>query len=235
MTATVTELDPFAILDAEAARLDQFFGSLSGSDWDRPSRAEGWSVRDVLGHLAGGEAYNHACLNDEVPAFLATVGDAGVQGIDGFNQWTVDQRHDLPVDDVLAEWRGTNRWTRDRLRALGRDAELPTMAGPYPVGLQALHLASEIATHADDVGARAVGPDEPSRTDWRLRFGRYALTERDAPPSVELSEPDGRVIVTADAGSAQLSPAEFVEATVGRLPADHPLDDQVRQSLRCLA
>ncbi|WP_289850103.1 hypothetical protein [Actinoallomurus purpureus] len=33
----------------------------------------------------------------------------------------------------------------------------------------------------------------------------------------------------------RLTPAKFVEATVGRLPADHPLDADLRDALRCLA
>lgn len=235
MTAAVTDLDPFELLDAEADRLDRFFGSLQGAEWDNPSRASGWSVRDVLAHLAGEESYNHACLNDDVAGFLSSLSEAGVADLDAFNEWCVQQRRSLPVQDVLAEWRAADGWTRQRLRALGRDAQLPTMAGPYPVGLQALHIASEFATHADDVSAPTSGEEEPSRTDWRGRVGRFALSEKEDAASVEVSEPDGRVIVEGSGETAQLSPAEFVEATVGRLPDEHPLDQRLRAALRCLA
>jgi len=45
-------LDPFALLDNEAGRLDAFLSGLGQSGWKRPSRCAGWTVRDVLGHLA---------------------------------------------------------------------------------------------------------------------------------------------------------------------------------------
>jgi mycothiol maleylpyruvate isomerase-like protein len=44
-------LDPFALLDGEAERLDAFFSGLGESGWNRASRCAGWTVRDVLGHL----------------------------------------------------------------------------------------------------------------------------------------------------------------------------------------
>ncbi len=235
MSSTVEGLDPFDILDAETATLERFFSSRQAADWDGPSRAAGWSVRDVLAHLAGEEGYNHACLDDELDTFTEKLRDAGVNGLGDFNQWCVDQRRKLPIEDVLAEWRAASGRTRRELRALGPDAQLSTMAGPYPVGLQTLHFGSEYATHADDVGAAGDMADEPSRTDWRMRFGQFALTERNAAVSVEVSEPSGRVHVELPGASARLSPAEFVSATVGRLPDDHPLDPRLREALRCLA
>jgi mycothiol maleylpyruvate isomerase-like protein len=42
-------LDPFALLDGEAERLDAFFSGLGESGWTRASRCAGWTVRDVLG------------------------------------------------------------------------------------------------------------------------------------------------------------------------------------------
>jgi mycothiol maleylpyruvate isomerase-like protein len=51
-------LDPFAILDLEALRLDAFFSSLKDSGWTRASRCANWTVRDVLGHLLSGEDYH---------------------------------------------------------------------------------------------------------------------------------------------------------------------------------
>ena len=64
-------LDPFALLDTEAGRLDVFLSGLGESGWNRASRRAGWTVRDVLGHLAAGEDYRRACLDGTVAAFLA--------------------------------------------------------------------------------------------------------------------------------------------------------------------
>ncbi|MEV6158760.1 maleylpyruvate isomerase family mycothiol-dependent enzyme [Nonomuraea sp. NPDC052129] len=228
------EFDPFDIFDAEAARLDRFFAGLDDAGWARPSRCEGWSVRDVLGHLAGEELYNHACLDGNVQDLLARLAREGVNGFHDFNEWSVRQRRDMPVEQVLAEWRTENADTRRRMRDLGRDASLDTMAGPYPVGLQAFHYDSEYATHADDVGAPVTEEEAEGRTRWRVAVGRFALSEQEAEVQVEQTAEE-RVVVRTDGLSAALSPQEFVEATVGRLPVGHDLDPRIASALRCLA
>ncbi|MCC5574680.1 maleylpyruvate isomerase family mycothiol-dependent enzyme [Microtetraspora sp. AC03309] len=228
------DLDPFDIFDAEAARLDRFFSSLDDEGWRRPSRCAGWSVRDVLGHLAGEELYNHACLDGDLDGLFAMLEREGVGGgYNSFNDWCVRQRRDRPVGDVLEEWRGQNAETRARMRALGRDATLTTSAGPYPVDLQTFHYGSEYATHGDDVGAPVSAEEAGARTLWRVRFGLFTLREQGAAVRAEPS--DDHVEVRVDGATARLPYAEFVEATVGRLPADHPLDTEIAMALRCLA
>ncbi|MCO5993302.1 maleylpyruvate isomerase family mycothiol-dependent enzyme [Actinoallomurus rhizosphaericola] len=231
MTA-LDDLDPFAIFDAEAERLDRFFSGLKDDDWARPSRCEGWTVRDVLAHLAGEEDYNHACLDDDLEGLWTRLEKNGVSGLAGFNDWCVRTRRSMPVEEVLDEWRTRNGDTRRRMRDLGRDARLPTMAGPYPVGLQAFHYASEYATHGDDVGVPV--DDARERTAWRVVVGRFALEEKGSP--VEAAEDDdGDLVVRTPQALGRLTPAEFVDATVGRLPGNHPLDPGLRDALRCLA
>ncbi|MGI5153697.1 maleylpyruvate isomerase family mycothiol-dependent enzyme [Microbispora sp. CA-102843] len=228
-------LDPFDIFDTEAARLDRFFSSLDEDGWNRPSRCDGWTVRDVLAHLAGEELYNHACLDDDIDGFYELLEHEGVRGgFDGFNDWCVRKRHGLPVEQVLDEWRAKNRETRRRMRALGRDGTLHTSAGPYPAGLQTFHYDSEYATHADDVGAPVTADEAGDRLDWRVRVGVFVLEEQGSKARVERA--CGRLQAQVDDGlTADLTPEEFVDATVGRLPAEHPLDARVRGALRCLA
>jgi|SRR5690606_17065834 uncharacterized protein (TIGR03083 family) len=225
--------NPFDIFDTEAARLDRFFSGLDEEGWRRPSRAAGWSVRDVLGHLAGEELYNQACLDDTLDDLRKLMEREGIGGYEEFNEWCVRQRRNLPVGQVLDEWRTKNGDTRRRMRALGRDALLPTMAGPYPVGFQTFHYDSEYATHADDVGA-PVGEDEAeARTLWRVAVGRFALHEKD--PGVQVEQTADQIWVHAGDAEATLSYPEFVEATVGRLPEGHGLGPRLVKALRCLA
>ena len=67
--AALAGLNSFGIFDVEADRLDQFFAGLDAAGWAQPSRCAGWSVQDVLAHLAGAELYNHACLNADLDGF----------------------------------------------------------------------------------------------------------------------------------------------------------------------
>jgi hypothetical protein len=119
------------------------------------------------------------------------------------------------------------------MRALGPDALLETMAGPYPVDRQAFHYDSEYATHADDVGAPVSDEEAGNRTLWRVAVGRFALAERESKAQVEQTAEQIRV--SAGGVSASLALPEFVEATVGRLPEGHPLDPRLVSALRCLA
>jgi uncharacterized protein (TIGR03083 family) len=226
-------LDPYAVLDTEAARLDAYFSGLTGPDWTHPSRCEGWSVRDVLAHLAGEEMYNHACLDDDLDGLFALLEKEGVADLAGFNDWCVRQRRELPVADVMDEWRRTSADTRRRMREAGPNATLATMAGPYPVGWQTFHYCSEYATHADDVDVPVEPGEEPGRTAWRARVGRFVLAEQNSP--VRVTEIAGGFRVERDGRSAELSAADFVDATTGRLSPDHRLDPDLRTALVCLA
>ncbi|MFI6320061.1 maleylpyruvate isomerase family mycothiol-dependent enzyme [Nonomuraea sp. NPDC050556] len=226
----LTDYDPFDIFDAEAARLDEHFATLDADGWAQPSKCAGWSVRDVLAHLAGEELYNHAVLDNRVGELFTRLQGEGIAGFDEFNDWCVRQRRDMPVADVLTEWRAKNGETRRRMRELGRDAMVETAAGPYPNGLQAFHYDSEYATHADDVGA-PVAPDEAAyRVAWRVEVGLLALSEHGGKAQVEQTSDLVRVHV--DGETAELSLPQFVAATVGRA---QDVDERIAAALRCLA
>jgi hypothetical protein len=79
-----------------------------------------------------------------------------------------------------------------------------------------------------------VAPDErPGRTASRVSFGRFALTEQDAPVKTWISHDS--LTVELGALATGLSPENFVEATVGRLPQTYPIEPALRDALRCLA
>ena len=75
--AALAGLNPFGIFDVEAARLDHFFAGWTRRAGTGRRRCAGWSVQDVLAHLAGEELYNHACLNGDLDGFRAMVRAAG--------------------------------------------------------------------------------------------------------------------------------------------------------------
>jgi uncharacterized protein (TIGR03083 family) len=232
-------LEPFGIFDTEAERLARFFAHLDDAGWARPSRCEGWTIKDVLGHLAGEEMYNRACLDGDVAGFAARVRAAGFDGQGGyqaFNEWCVRERRAVPAAEVLTEWRSANARTRRLMRQRGsasRDATLETSVGPYPVWLQTFHYCSEFATHADDVGAPVAAHEEPGRTHWRVQVGLFALRERESPLRVETAGTGLRVRL--DGMSAQLAAADFVTATVDRLPHGFEIEPRLRSGLACLA
>lgn len=229
----VAQLDPFDLLRAENQRLDSFFRSLEADDWRRPTRCDGWTIRDLLGHLASNEEYNRACLDDDLQSLFQRAGGAGASDVDSFNAWGVKKRADHPVEQVLEEWSSAKSNFLRELCERGREGTIATAVGPYPAGHQALHLASEAATHADDVGAPVAEEEQVGRTNWRARVGRFALSENNNPITVETD--DGRNTVRLGEEEAVLTDDELVEATAGRLSEGHPLTGKLRSALRVLA
>ena len=125
-----------------------------------------------------------------------------------FNAIGVSDRKDKTPADLLDEFQRENGETRAKMRE--RDGEeLSTMAGPYPMRWQAWHLASELATHADDVGVPTTHKrEEETRRDWRARFARFALAE--SKPDVEVQLLDGGTWVRANGVEATLSDDDLV-------------------------
>ncbi len=222
-------IDPFGLLDVESARIDNHLARLHAGDWTRRSRCAGWSTRDVLAHLVGVEEYNRACLDDDLPEAMAKGAEAGATDVDGFNEWFIGACADRTTADLLTEWREANADFRRRMHERGRDGTMSTSIGTYPVGWQAFHLASELATHADDIGAWVARDERGFRTNWRARFSRFAIVEAERPVEIEVE--DGRNRVRAAGQEALLTDEELVEAAMGRLPADHRIPEALREAL----
>ncbi len=209
-------LDPYDLMDAEAARLDAFFAGLDRAGWEEPSACESWTVKDLLAHLAASEAYNRACMDDAIPALMAEMGAKGVTDMDSFNAVGVAERADRSPSEVLDEWRAECGETRRWLRA-HRGGEMPTMVGPYPVDWQAFHLANELAIHADDVGVPVAAGEAAAREAWLASVARFVVSETDKP--VTIAPAGGGFTVSSEGAEATLTPAMLVAAVNGRAPA----------------
>ncbi len=225
----LSDINPYDLMESEAARLEFYFGSLRGDDWDEPSACEGWSVKDVLAHLAGGEEYNRACLNGNVGPMFESYAARGATDVHSFNAIGVSDRKGKTPAELLDEFQRENGETRTKIRE--RDGEqLSTMAGPYPMRWQAWHLASELATHADDVGVPTTHKrEQETRRDWRARFARFALAE--SKPDVEVQRLDDGTRVRANGVEATLTDDQLVDAANGRLPDDTPVSPTLREAL----
>ncbi len=113
-------LDPYDLMATETARLDHFFGAASAATWDAASRCEGWSVRDVLAHLAASEDYNRACLDGTVQDFLADLGAKGAVDLASANDLGVHDFDGQAPGEILATWRERSASNREAIRARRR-------------------------------------------------------------------------------------------------------------------
>jgi len=222
------DLDPYDLMDAEAARLDDYFSGLGPADWSKPSRCEGWSVRDVLAHLTASEDYNHASLDGTVGAFLAAWGEKGATDLNTANEVGIRELDDRSTEQLVADWRLANAETRAKLRERDGD-DIDTSVGPYPARWQAFHLAFELAVHADDVGVPVTPAEADGRVAWEAAFGRFALKELDK--GLTFDAVNGTTRVQGDGFDTDLPDDVFVEAVAARLGPDAPLDAEQRALL----
>ena len=214
-------LDPYDLMAAESARLDAFFSAASDGDWQKPSRCAGWSLRDLLAHLASTEDYNQACLDGTVQQFLADVGAKGAVDLASANEIGIRELDDRTPAQILERWRTHSAQTRDAFRA--RDGgDVDSSVGAYPARWQAFHLAFELATHADDAYIPVSAGEAAARAEWQARFCRFAI--RELKPELSVEGGNGRTRVKGQGVDVELADDQFVLAAAARLPEDSDLD-----------
>ena len=221
-------LDPYDLMDTEAARLDGFFAGLDEAAWSRPTRCAGWTVRDLLAHLVASEDYNSASLNGTVGDFLGSLGARGATDLTSANELGIRDLDDRTPAQLIDDWRTVNGATRAGFR--DRDGtDVDTSVGAYSARWQAFHLAFELAVHADDVGVPVSAGERDARLAWQTKFGRFALKELNKDLAIEPG--NGTTHVKGDGLDVDLPDAEFVEAVAARVGDDSTLDAEARALL----
>lgn len=196
--------DPVAAYAAEARALDAFLSGLTGADWGHPSGCAGWTVADVVLHLAQSEESVVSAFDERDSAvpfapYLDRVGAAGGGVVDAVMAAAVEaERPDRP-GAAYERWRTANRAALARVGAADRSSRVPWVAVPLTVRTLAATRLSEHWIHSLDVreplGAAAPDTDRlwhVARLAWRTL--PYAFAE------VGASAPEVRLVLTGPAG-----------------------------------
>jgi len=225
----------FDDLEAELDRLDSILAGLRPDQWATESGAPGWTVTDVVLHLAQTE---EAVVVSGAAAAAGATGESWRRS-DESTDAAVERRvqaERAPADEVFARWRAARRQALATLRSADPDVRLVWVeASLKPATLATTRLAEHWA-HGLDV----TGPlDIPFPDTGRLRhvawLGHstlpyaFALAGQDVHPLYcELTAPDGTAVWqlgSPDAGSTVTGPAgAFCRVGARRLsPADSGL------------
>ena len=222
-------LNADALFDEEARRIDEYLSTLPDEEWERPSRCEGWSVRDVAAHLLADETYFKANLDGTVKDLMATFKEKGLKNLGEINDSGIAEQADKTNQQIVAEWRERNAETRRGFRERA-NGKVDTSVGEYPARWQCFHLATELAVHADDMYVPITDNEHESRRAWRAVFSRFALKE--SKPDVEVAVTnDGRTRVSKGEMSFEVDDDVLIEGVASRLDATSGVDDKTRDIL----
>src|SRR6516164_8751496 len=203
----------FDDLEAEQDRLEEILGGLDGAQWLAPSAAAGWTVADVVLHLAQSEE-----------AVMASASGASLRAGPGSGA-TVDQIMDDLVraereepSRIFRRWREARRGAVSALRMADPGQPMSWVEAPLKPATMATTRLAEHWAHGLDI----TGPlDIPFPDTGRLRhvawLGHstlpyaFALAGQDVHPLYcELTAPDGTAVWqlgSPDAGSTVTGPA----------------------------
>ena len=224
----------FDDLAAEQERLEGILGGLDEAHWRSPSGAAGWTIADVVLHLAQSEESVVATVSGR--DLRAGLPDRAGRTVDGLIAELVRAERGQAPDAVFGRWQRARRAALDALRAADPDRPLQWVAAPVkPTTLATTRLAEHWAHGLDITGPFGIEFRDTERlrhVAWLAhRTLPYSMTlagQQPAPVWCELTAPDGASVWQfgpPDAESAIAGPAgDFCRVAAQRLaPADSRL------------
>src|SRR4051812_14999235 len=121
--------DVFDALAAEHAAIDSMLSGLPAGSWSSASACPGWTVADVVIHLAQTEAAVVASI-EERPMAFGGAATAEASGIDELVEAWVDSERGLAPDELLPRWRDAAKASVEGLRAADPERALLWAAAP---------------------------------------------------------------------------------------------------------
>lgn len=187
--------DVFDDLTAEYQQLDAMLTSLTPEQWAHPSGAEGWTVSDVVLHLAQtNEVISEPAAGEATP-FLSSAGSSVDDVVDGM----VAAERGSPPADLLARWRRSAFAAADLLRAQPPGTRMPWVRTSLSPRTLATTRIAEHWAHAQDIavplGIAYPDTDRLRHIAWLAhRTLPYAFSVEglpDAPVHCDLTAPGG--------------------------------------------
>jgi len=162
------------ILHAERARLGRTIQYTDPGTWDSASPCQGWSNRDLMAHLAAQETAAAQAIGGEpaveLDAFRAA--NDGDLWVDGFNEWAIRIRADLPTRQIVTDWGRAADLLCVRAADMPADGwntrRVPWLAGEIGVRYLAQSRIVEWWLHGEDL--REGTGQEPNPQHWPVHL-----------------------------------------------------------------
>jgi uncharacterized protein (TIGR03084 family) len=217
----------FDDLSAEQERLASILGGLDDAQWLSASGAAGWTIADVVLHLAQSE--ESVVVTTSGGELRAVPGRAAGRTVDERVAALVAAERAAP-DVVFARWQRARRAALDALRAADPDRPLAWVGAPVkPATLATTRLAEHWAHGLDiagPLGAEFTDTGRLRHVAWlahrTLPYAMALAGEQPAPVRCGLTAPDGATVW-------EFGPAEAESSIVG------PAGDFCRVAARRLA
>jgi uncharacterized protein (TIGR03084 family) len=207
-------MDP--VIEALADQHAELRSLVSGADdvaLGRPSKCDGWTVTDVLLHLAQSDELAVASLQDRFRAALDELsGNLGpASSVDAVIDAMVAGQRGAPGPAVLERWKTAADELVAVLDASDLRSRVMWVGGELSARTLATTRLSETWIHTVDVADALGGVATPSdrlqqiaRLAWRTLPYAFAMAERElsGPVAFELTAPDGEAWVFAPDGAA---------------------------------
>jgi uncharacterized protein (TIGR03084 family) len=200
----MTDVD--AVVTALADQQGELTNILSGLDddeWQRPSRCEGWTVADVVLHLAQTNEMAIASANGQYPQYLERVGrqlEGAASNVDDGAALMVATERNRPLPELKARWQSSVDDFLDRLDGADFHQRVTWVAGQLSLRTLVTTRLAETWIHTGDV-ADGVGfevqptarLEHVARLAWRTLPYAFSRGDRalSGPVSFELTGPDG--------------------------------------------
>lgn len=112
-------------LVAEQQALDQFLQRISERQWNLPTSAPGWSIKDTVSHLAYTERFAAQVLDQGA----AAVKKAKIDDIDAWTALGVKEGREMRYQQVIEWWRNSRADVVDALSRMEGTDRVPWVSG----------------------------------------------------------------------------------------------------------
>ena len=190
-------------LDEQHSELAALLDDLDEADWQRPTRCEGWTVADVVLHLAQTDELALASAQGHYAEGLDVLaGGVGRQGnVDDGAAAIVEHERGLPPAALLERWRTGAAALRETFTASDPHRRVAWVSGQLSTQTLATTRLAECWIHTGDVAEALDVVQEPTdhlehiaRLAWRTLPYAFARDGRElaGPVAFDLRAPSGQ-------------------------------------------